>query len=121
MKTVDDMTKKDFQALRLRKHGEKIGDFDSLIIIPTRKMHDSGYRCMEFVAVKDGKPLCRMSGGSDVIHLGGIAQPLLNPMKVGWHIDCLAKSGYLRIFSHQFSFTVGADLSSFELFLGSPR
>jgi hypothetical protein len=120
-KCVNDMTRTEFSKLRHRKWNEDIGEFDSLIFFPTRRKHDSGYRCMEFIAVREGKPICKMSGCSDVVHLGGIAEALLYPKKMTWNIDCLPVSGLLQIFSHTHRFKVGADLSSFELLAGSKR
>ena len=46
MKDLTQYTIKEFRALPKRKFGEDIGDFDSLVILPTRRKHDSGYRCM---------------------------------------------------------------------------
>lgn len=89
-------------------------------------MHDSGYRCMDFVAVKDDKPICRLSGCSDVIHIEGIGGfgydwlnkygscPKLVPHS-GWSIDCLATSGLLRMFVGD-GIRVGRALSSFEIY-----
>lgn len=72
MKDLTQYTITEFRNLPKRKFGEDVGKFDSLVILPTRRKHDSGYRCMEFVAVKGEQPICRMGGGSDVIHLLGI-------------------------------------------------
>ena len=54
IKTVESMTKKDFNDVPQRKRGENIGVFNSLIILPGTKkdMHDSGFRSMDFVAVR---------------------------------------------------------------------
>ncbi len=49
-----------------------IGEVESLIILPETHVHDSGFRCMSFVAIQNGKPTYRISGCSDVIHLGGV-------------------------------------------------
>ena len=129
---INDMTKKDFQALPLRKWDEDIGSFDCLIILPTRSIHDSGYRCMDFVAVKKGEAICRLSGCSDVINIdgiGGYGEDWKNgkviglPKSVipkGWSIDCLHKSGLLRIFADG-ELTVGQGLSSFEIYAKGQR
>ncbi len=123
---VNNMTKKDFLKVKHRKSfNENIGAFDSLILIPTRRKHDSDYMCMEYIAVKNNKPLCRIGGYSDVLHIDGIGGygkrgvPILEDGKInikGWSIDCL-KSGYLRLFTMQNgSLTCGCDLSSMEVF-----
>jgi hypothetical protein len=119
-------TRAQFEALPSRKWSEDIGPFDSMIVLPSRRKHDSGYRCMDFVAVRDGKPLCKLSGCSDVIHMQGIGGygrwlenyggvPYMVP-PVDFSIDCLPVSGLLQIFSHRYSLEAGEALSSFELY-----
>jgi hypothetical protein len=89
-------------------------------------LHDSGYRCMDVVAVRDDTPICRLSGCSDVIHLGGIGGYGENWVKkygkvpdgippVAWSLDCLPKSGLLRLFTGG-DITVGPALSSFSVY-----
>ena len=101
-------------------------EFDSLIIIPERYRHDSGYMCMSFAGCKGDKAICIMGGGSDVIHFDGIGGygkwwngagskiPEKIPPK-GWSIDCIP-CGYLRIFSGKGKITIGSMLSSFEIY-----
>ena len=126
---VNKMTRKEFDALRSRGWNEDIGVFDILIILPGRikDMHDSGYRCMDFVAVKDGEPICRLSGCSDVIHIEGVSGygkgwvqkyggvPKLVP-PAAWNIDCLPKSGLLRMFTFSHKMSCGDALSSFDIY-----
>jgi len=89
-------------------------------------MHDSGFRLMNFVATKDGEPICLVSGCSDVLHLDGIGGFGYKwyenhgsvPNKVppsGWSIDCLPKSGLLHFWTHA-ELICGEALSSFELY-----
>ena len=71
--TVFNMKKKEFWELPTRGWDEDIGPFYSLVILPTGQFHDSGYRCMDFVACdKDMFTICRLSGVSDVICIDGI-------------------------------------------------
>ena len=101
------MKKEDFEKVPARG-GKDIGEFDSLVIIPKDYAHDSGWMCMDFVAVnKDGEPICRLSGCSDVLNIDGIGGygkwqggeiPQFGKPK-GWKIDCLP-CGYLRLFTH---------------------
>ncbi len=127
-KDINEMSKKEFLELPYAKWDEEY-EFDSLVIIPHTKedMHESGYRCMSFCAVKGDKPLFLLGGGSDVLHLGGIGGfgydwlskyktcPKLVP-PTGWSIDCIPKSGLLRIFCGISGLISGRGLSSFELF-----
>ena len=107
---VNKMTKKQFMCLRLKDWSEDIGMFTSLVILPTSRIHDSGYRCMDFVAIKGDEPICRLSGCSDVIHIdgiGGLGKDWIEEDKgmpkfvvpTGWSVDCLKASGLLRILS----------------------
>jgi hypothetical protein len=130
MKDINLWTRKEFRSLPLRKWDEDIGEFDSLIILPTRRIHDSNFRCMDFVAVRKNIPFCRLSGCSDVIHIDGIGglgknwftkfgkvPESISPIE--WSIDCLKISGLLRIFTYN-KLTVGEALSSFEIYSERP-
>ena len=106
---IQEMKRCDFEMLPHREWREEI-EFDSMVILPgkAKDLHDSGYRCMDFVAVKNNEPLCLLAGGSDVIHIDGIGGYGKDWFKkygcvpsqisiFGWSIDCLPKSGLLRI------------------------
>ena len=123
---VNEMTRKELEQLEHRKWNEEV-EFDSLIILPGNKLHDSGYRCMDFVAVTNNEPICLLSGCSDVIHIdgiGGFGKGWLNKYgtcpnvvpPTSWSIDCLAKSGLLRLFPGTQKMTCGPALSSFEVY-----
>jgi hypothetical protein len=104
-------------------------EFDSLIIIPERYKHDSGYLCMSVVGCKGSKAVCIMGGGSDVIHFDGIGGygnwckgvgskiPDKIPPKA-WSIDCIP-CGYLRIFAYG-NISIGSCFSSFEIYADRP-
>lgn len=115
-KTLNEMTRKDFEAVPDRKWDRDIGTFNSLIILPTRLKHDSGYRCMDFVACDDDKPIARLSGCSDVLHVGGISAETHPGRLVVWSIDCLRTSGLPRLFVPGGEMTAGPALSDFEVF-----
>ena len=126
IKDLGSWTKKEFESLPSVKWNDDVGEFDSLIILPTKHTHDSGYKCMDFVTVLNDVPVNRISGGSDVVHLGGIGglgYDWINkyggvPIKTkptAWHIDCLKKSKLLRIFTNN-KLRAGNALSSFELY-----
>ena len=124
-KRLSEWTKKEFMELPINDWNKDIGDFTSLVIIPTNKIHDSGFMCMDFVAVKGEDPICRLSGCSDVIHINGVGGFGLNLAAlqniphslppVGWSIDCLKKSKLLRLFCEK-PIRAGNALSSFEVF-----
>lgn len=123
---IENMTRKDFNALPLRKNWNVDFICDSMVILPLRTKHDSGFRCMDFVACIKNEAICRLSGCSDVIHIGGIGgfgHDWLNKYKTvprmippaGWSIDCLPKSGLLRLFCDK-DLICGGSLSSFEVY-----
>nr|DAG53228.1 MAG TPA: hypothetical protein [Caudoviricetes sp.] len=105
---VFDMTKEDFE-----KVPERVGEFNALVIIPQDYAHDSGWMCMDFVAV------CRLSGCSDILKLDGIGgygnwrdgklPSCIEPK--GWSIDCLP-CGYLRLFSRRTMTALSSDYRS---------
>lgn len=122
VKALGDYSRKELDSLPEREWNEDIGEFDSLIILPLRSMHESGFRKMDFVAVKDRTPFCKLSGCSDVLHIDGIGgygrwvediPKSISPK--GWSIDCLKKSGLLRLFCDR-KLTTYPALSSFGVF-----
>ncbi len=132
-KDFTEWSRKEFEALpRASWDNHEVGEVDSLVILPTRRKHDSGYRCMEFVTIQKGKPTYIVSGCSDVIHLAGISgdnvghhnfdrdmlyeriDKGISP-RVCWRIDCLPVSGLLRLFCEK-QLYIGQSLSSFEVF-----
>lgn len=123
VRSVEYWTKKELEALPARKWSEDIGEFDSLIILPTKHLHDSGFWCMDFVAVKGNEPFCRLSGCSDVIRIYGISKDgelkqnvqTVIPLNE-WKIDCLKKSKLLRLFS-DYRLRAGAAVSDFDLYV----
>ena len=100
-----------FRRLKLLQKESEILNvkFDCCIIMPSKRVHESGWRCIEFVPVKNNVPMGRISQwGHDVIDIDGIGGhgPRINgrrefsdmvPPK-SWSIDCLPVSGLFRIF-----------------------
>jgi len=120
MKSIMDWTVREFKKLPKREHFNTPVECDSLVILPTRRKHDSGWLAMDFIAVNEGIPICRCSGCSDVLNIGGIGGYNFSfPDKFvrvrGWQIDCLPKSRLLRI-SCNYKLTLGPALSNFEVF-----
>lgn len=125
VKDLNDYTKEEFAALPILGWKENVNGFNSLVIIPTDQIHDSGFKCMEFVACRFNTPICRISGCSDVMHINGIGGFGLGGIRywdkiphnkpIDWSIDCLRTSGYLRLFTSGYLQT-GTALSSFEIF-----
>lgn len=81
-----------------RKWDEELKDVKIAYVFPSRRKHDSGFRCMDCVALSKGKRT-RFGGGCDDIALEGSH----------FRIDC--DSAGLRIWNRK-GFSVSHDLSS---------
>ena len=124
MTHINDMTQKDFRELPLYESWQDtIEDVDSVVVLPERTKHDSGYRCMSYILCKADEVLVRVSSCSDVLHIDGIGGygpydqrdgTSVVPAK-GWTIDCLPRSGLLRIFC-SYRISVAARLSSQSIY-----
>ncbi len=131
---ITDMAKKDFANVKRREWNDDVGEFDELVIIPggANDIHDSGYRNITYCLCINNEPICLTSGGSDVIHIDGIGGygkdwlekygkvPSTIP-PVAWNLDCLPKSGYLRLWATNYKLVCGSDVSSFEVYASKKR
>lgn len=126
-KSITEMTRKEFEALPYREKWNKDVICRSIVILPLRKLHESKWRCMDYVAISEkGEPICRLSGRSDSLALDGIGglgyryrKFTSNPQfpVAGWRIDCLRTSGLLHLVPGYRAVIVATeDLSSFEVF-----
>lgn len=82
----------------------------AFVVLPCSDLHDSGYRCMEFVPVDaKGIPLGRLSGGTDSVNLEGAGGDEMEDVDGkaycryarlvpprGWSVDCLPGSNLLH-------------------------
>lgn len=123
-----DLKKSDFENVPYRKWNEEIV-CDSIVIIPMDYEHDSGFLCMDVIAIVDDVPVLRCSGCSDVIHIDGIGgygdvrgnselykSRIMSDKKpvTDWSIDCLP-CGYFRLF-HYGKIRIAPALSDLEIF-----
>ena len=113
---INEMSKEDFKSVPYYTDaGIDLSnlEFNSIVIIPTDEMHESGYMCMDYVlvSIEEYAPICKVGGMSDVLEIDGIGGygygSILNCKRLdgkcvlepkGWCIDCLP-CGYLRLFS----------------------
>lgn len=119
---ISTMTIEDFKNIPHRNGTHDLTEVTSLIILPAENLHDSGYRCMDFIAVKYKEPICKISGFSDVLHLDGIGgygewngslPSQVSPK--GWEIDCLP-CGLIRIFSRRYLKVEDYAVSDFSVY-----
>ena len=106
-KSIFQMTRKEILAIPRVERGVWWVECKSFIVIPTARKHDSGYNCMEVIAVDENSlPLCKATISSDVINLQNYEQNHRtikekvpqNEILFEWRIDCLSKSKLLRFF-----------------------
>lgn len=98
------MTKKDFLAIPCRKWDEELTGVEGVYVLPSRRKHDSGWACMDFVAeFADGRPMIRFGGGCDDVRFYG----------KGFRMDCTYPHGIIRIHARG-TFTISSDLSSID-------
>lgn len=129
------MTREELLAVPFREdpHNEA-GPFTSIVIIPLDTIHESGWRCMDFIGVRGVFPVCRLSGQSDNLSLlgvGGIGRRVGNttvdyeedtPQPHAWEIDCLQTSGLLHLWDSKSTLSVApllndtAAYSTFDLY-----
>lgn len=119
-----EMTKEDFKNLPRFGWDNRPVEFDSFVIIPNDKIHDSGYMCMEYCVFNNGEPIGIFGGESDVIHFDGIGGYGLDFEKAvktrmtdvkSWRVDCLP-CGYIRVWCCGCKLIAGGCLSDFEVY-----
>jgi hypothetical protein len=110
------MTVEEFRALPQRLYyNSDEGLFDGIIILPAAdgdERHDSGYRVMDVIGIRNESPVCRLAGGSD--HLWNL--PAEGAAAAGWNIDCLPTSGLLRMWpTGKNKIKVGSAMSTLDI------
>jgi hypothetical protein len=58
--SIKEMTRKDFEDVELRHPPDAEIWCDSVVLLPTNKRHETGYRVLELVAIRNHEPLCRI-------------------------------------------------------------
>jgi len=112
---VNDWSRKELFALPRRKWGES-KEYDSVLIISTRRKHDSGWAIMAIIGVNEQKPVEIACECCDDIEW------MFPPMKYAGNFaigqirtDCCFRSGAIHAWSRYSRFRVGLALSSTEI------
>lgn len=103
MKSVEEMTRKEFLSLPVYEDWQSYLFVDALYMIQTKRKHDSGYACFVSAAEIDGE-MYILGKCHDVLEIEGC------------RIDCFLKNGVLRFFPYSSrvdKIKVGHRLSSF--------
>ena len=85
------MTRKQFEELDYFKDEFNVVDVDSIVLLPTRKHHESGYKVFYAIACYRSQPIGKCFG-FDAFDM------LLDGKFKHIGIDCLRGSGLMRIF-----------------------
>lgn len=95
----DEIKYEDLESIPRRKWLETIKTA-LVYVFPSKRIHDSGFACMDFVAVLPDLTRVRFGGGCDSVSFFGKA----------FQMDCMP-NGIIRIFNQR-GFTVSCDVSS---------
>ena len=103
---ISEVTKKNYKQLPHNEYGKEY-DFDSILIIPTRRVHSSGFGVMDIVGCVGDEAVYDCSGCYDVLFFDGIGgwgykflekgESSQNVEPKGWKID-MTRHGIMRIF-----------------------
>ena len=134
---IEHMTIEEFRAVPDLFQNELDTLFTTIVLLPApdkQEMHDSGFRIIEYVLARNGNPIGKISSGSDILHINGIGgygswtsdpnETYGSPGKtipdkirpVPWSIDCLAKSGLLRLFAAGHTLSTSYPVSSASIY-----
>ena len=94
------MTRKELLAVPKREWDKTLTGVTGVYVIPSRRKHESGWACMDFVA-STPNGLVRFGGICDDVAFNGIH----------FRMDCDYETKLLHIWN-SYSFTITADLSS---------
>lgn len=101
MDSVLNMSLKQLRAFQMPNNPTNFETFHckTVVIVPMTSKHDSGFRNIKLIATDEKNiPTCVVTEGSDDIRLDGIGGiRYSNAIHSGWAIDCLPKSGVMRL------------------------
>jgi hypothetical protein len=113
-RTLNEWSRDDLLALPLREWDTE-GAYDSLLLLSTRRKHDSGWAMMAVIGVRGDQPVEIATACSDDIEwkmpaptLYGGGQYSIGQMRM----DCAMRSGALHAWADRTKFHVGCALSS---------
>jgi hypothetical protein len=101
---INEMTKKQFEELDILD--EDITDFNSIVLLPTRLKHDSGYNYYSIIPCLNDKPLGKLRLYDTF--------SIMTYKSNHCGIDCLRKSSLMRIFVAQGKYIIKPYLHQME-------
>jgi hypothetical protein len=96
------MKRKELLSLVKRKWDDILHGVKGVYVIPSRRKHDSGWACMDFVAVMSDGTMIRFGGSCDDVSFRGNC----------FRMDCDYESKCLHIWNCRNTFSISADISS---------
>ena len=117
-KNIPALKQKDLLSLPLKPSFSEIHTYESIIVCPTRRKHDSGWRLMALIGCKliDGRTIpVHIIGYCDDINWRCETVMVVDTIKA---IRCdMTLSSCIRFWSNDFNFKVGIVVSSTDIFL----
>ena len=104
------MARKDFDSLPHRATWNMETIYDTILLFPTKRKHDSGYACMMIVGVADGLAVEIAANGCDDI-CWHIPDPIESKYIQSIRNNCILKNGGMHFHGYG-RFKVGCPLSS---------
>lgn len=100
------MTKKELLAVPSRKWDEELHGVRGVYVLPSRRKHDSGWACMDFVAefADKRRPMIRFGGNCDDVSFDGDC----------FRMDCTYPHGIIHIWNRINTFSVSQGISSID-------
>lgn len=117
MKILNDWSRKELLGLPVREWNTD-SEYDSVLLLSTRKKHDSGWAIMAIIGVRDGQPVeIACCCCDDIEWKFPPAQTVANgTLLIGQiRMDCAFRSGALHAWKRGAKFRVGTALSSTEI------
>lgn len=110
----NEMSRKDLLALPTRKWDADYVEYDSLVLLSTRKKHDSGYAMIAIIGCRKYEPVEIAVQCCDDVEWVLPEHKRLGQFAVGQvRMDCSMKNGAMHVWSNDaVAFRVGAALSS---------
>jgi len=117
MKALNTWTRKELLALPHRAW-DKETTYTSILILQSTNIHDSGYRCFIIIGCMDAKPVEIITEWADDLNWFIAPQDLPSYSYAPFtHMDCMKKSGAIRVWKREYKFKIGAALSSTDISL----
>ena len=85
-------------------------EYDALLVVPTREIHDSGWRLMAIVGCINGKGPVEIAAHCDVVDFQNVNSP-----RTIIKTDMDPNNNCVRVFSNTARFLVGTSLSSTDV------